>query len=192
MEIVDYSKYYWKNDFIRLRQPAIDDWEYLISNMYDSENRFFFDDEIELPIDIENYKKNFIEKIEQNDSSCICLAIEDCEGKHVGIANIFGIDERNGVFGPIGIQINVGDRNKGYGIAALRMLAIFMFNERRMHKWNSGYMQGNTSSEKLHKKLGFNIEGVRKDVTYHDGKYWGEVLCGITREEFFENEKQLR
>lgn len=185
MKDIDYSKYYWKNDFIHLRQPIASDWECLIHNMFDSESRFLFDDEIELPIDIENYKKKYIEKVEKNDDGFMCFAIENCDSKHVGIANIFGVDERNGVFGPIGIQINVEERNKGYAIAALRMLATFMFNERRMHKWNSGYMEGNAASEILHKKLGFNIEGVRKDVTFHNGRYWNEVLCGITEEEFF-------
>jgi len=189
MRSIDYSKYYWKTDFISLRQPTENDWEFVIQNMYDSESRFFFEDEIELPIDVENYKKKFVENVTQNNRNYLCFAIENNEGKHVGLANIFGIDEKNGVFGPIGIQINVEDRKKGYAIAALRMLGTYMFNERRMHKWNSGYMDGNGPSFGLHKKLGFEIEGVRKDMTYHNGKYWNEVLCGITKEQFFMNKE---
>ncbi|MBS6196304.1 MAG: GNAT family N-acetyltransferase [Clostridiales bacterium] len=186
MKEIDYSKYYWKNDFISLRQPVESDWESQLQNMYDSNNRFFFNGEIDMPVDVDKYKKEFAESIESNGKDYMCFAIENSEGKHVGIANLFGIDEKNGVFGPIGIQINVEDRRKGYAEAAARMLAVFMFNEKRMHKWNSGYMEDNTASANLHKKLGFEIEGIRKDIAFHDGKYWNEVICGITEKQFFE------
>ena len=186
---IDYSKYYWKNDFIQIRQPKIDDWETLIYNMYDSIARFYFNDEIELPIDVDSIKQWLVDSLKPGALAHISLAIENNDGKHVGIANIFGIDERNGRFGPIGIQINPTDRKKGYGVAACRMLGRYMFNERRMHKWNSGYLEENKASEALHKKLGFNIEGVQKDMCFHEGRYWNQVLCGMTEIQFFNNEK---
>ena len=183
----DFSKYYWKNDFITLRQPKIDDWEYLICNMYDNIGRFFFNEEIELPVDPVSYKQghtDFVQSIDPNKYTS--LAIENNDGKHIGVINIFGIDERNGRFGPIGIQINPADRKKGYGIAAYQMIGRYMFNERRMHKWNNGYMEENKASEALHKKLGFIVEGVQKDMYFHEGRYWNQVLCGMTEKEFFE------
>lgn len=36
----------------------------------------------------------------------------------------------------------------------------------------------------MHEKLGFVIEGLRREVLYHDGRYWNEVLCGLTRAEY--------
>lgn len=191
MKDIDYSKYYWRNDFIQLRQPKIDDWEELIHNMYDSMARFFFNEEVDMPTDIEAYKRRYIDRLEPGKLNYISFAIENNAGKHVGIANLFGVDERNGRFGPIGIQINPTDRNKGYGIAAYRMLARYMFDERRMHKWNSGYIEGNKDSEALHRKLGFITEGIQKDMYFHEGRYWNQVLCGITETQFYENEKLL-
>ena len=52
---IDYSKYYWKNDIITLRQPIESDWEYAVQNMFHSESRVLFQTEIELPTDIEPY-----------------------------------------------------------------------------------------------------------------------------------------
>ena len=52
------------------------------------------------------------------------------EVKHVGVANLFDIDERNGSFGPIGIVVNPSDRGRGYAAAAYRRLGKYMFNER--------------------------------------------------------------
>ena len=168
-----------------LRRPKEEDWVHLIHHMFDSQTRFFFNDEIDMPVDVNLYKQR-IEFLEPEKLNYVCFAIENCEGKHVGIANIFNIDERNGTFGDIGIVINPMDRGKGYATAAYRMLGKYMFNERRMHKWNNGYMEENEASAMLHKRLGFEIEGVRKDLIYHDGHYWNLVFCGMTEKQFFE------
>jgi RimJ/RimL family protein N-acetyltransferase len=181
---IDYSKYYWKNDIITLRQTVDSDWEGLVRCMFDSKARFLFNEEIEMPTDIERYRKKFIEN-EEKDFGYTSFAIENNEGRYVGSCNLFGVNERNGTFGPIGIQINVGERGKGYGVAAYRMLGKYMFNERRMHKWNNGYIEGNAGSAALHKKIGFEIEGVQKDMYFHEGRYWNQVICGITEEQFF-------
>lgn len=191
MEYGEMSRYYWKNDLIQLRRPKADDIDALLPNQYDSAARFFFNEELELPVDVEGTRKQFAESLEPGKLDYICFAIENREGEHVGIANLFGMDERNGKFGPIGLQINPAHRGKGYGIAAMRMLGNYLFQERRMHKWNSGYIEGNRASETLHKKLGFSVEGVQKDMFYHDGRYWNQVLCGITEAAFFENERRL-
>ena len=189
--IIDYSKYYWKNNLITLRQPQPDDWKELVHHMFDSHNRFFFGEKIEMPTDLEQYQKRFLENLEPGKLDYTSFAIENNEGRHVGIANLFNVDERNGSFGPIGILINPRDRGNGYAVAAYRMLGKYMFNERRMHKWNSSYFEENKASEALHKKLGFVIEGVRRDTNFHDGRYWNGVLCGLTEKEFFENEALL-
>jgi RimJ/RimL family protein N-acetyltransferase len=184
---IDYSKYYWKNSLVTLRQPVESDWEGQVRCMFDSEARFLFNEEIEMPTDVERYKKSFLEGFEKNaDPGCIWFAVENNEGMHVGLCNLFNVNERNGTFGPIGIQINVGERGKGYGVAAYRVLGKYMFNERRMHKWNNNYIEGNAGSAALHKKIGFEIEGVQKDMLFHEGRYWSMVLCGMTEKQFFE------
>lgn len=180
---IDFSEYYWKDELIRLRQPKEDDWQFMCQSFYRSEDRFMFNSEIELPLDTEGFQNRWIEHM-QNQSNYLPFAILDKNEKHVGIANIFGIDERHGCFGPIGVQINFEDRGKGYALSALRILGNYMFRERRMHKWESGCTRGNTSSEQLHMKLGFIQEGLRRENTYHDGKYWDEILFGMTRDEF--------
>lgn len=191
MPEIDYSQYYWKNSLIRLRPPKEDDWEELIHNMFDSTARFLYEEQIELPVSVEAYKQRHTDRINAEKQGYTCFAIENSEGRHVGIANLFHVDERNGTFGPISLQINPADRHKGYGSAALRLLGNYMFNERRMHKWNSCYVEGNKDSEALHKKIGFVIEGVQRDMFFHNGKHWNKVLCGMTREQFLEAEQHL-
>jgi len=38
----DYSKYYWKNDLIKLRPPVESDWEHWVRCVLDTESRMFF------------------------------------------------------------------------------------------------------------------------------------------------------
>ena len=185
---IDYSNYFWKNSIITLRQPREEDWQALVHHMFNSHTRFLFNYEIDMPTDLEKYQKKFTENLEPGKVSYTAFAIENNKGKHVGIANLFDIDEKHGKFGPIGILINPADRGNGYAMAAFRLLGKYMFNERRMHKWNSWYIEGNEASAALHKKIGFTIEGVQRDAAFHDGRYWNEVMCGITEKEFFENE----
>ena len=187
--VIDFSKYYWKNDLIHLRPPNETDWKDFLPGRFESEIRFFLNEEIEMPVDSESIRKRSIEDLEPGKLDYIPFTIENNEGKNVGWANIFDIDERNGKFGPIGIQINSSYKKMGYAVATYRMLGNYMFNERRMHKWNSGYVYGNEASEALHKKIGFIIEGIQKDMYFHKGKYWDQVIVGITEKQFFDNEK---
>ncbi len=186
---IDMSAYYWKNSVIQLRQSREEDWVERLPNLYNSEARFFFNDEIDMPVDADEQKRKHLEFLQKPDY--VCFVIENSEGKHVGVCNLFGVNERHGKFGPIGVQINPAFRRMGYGLAALRMLGEYMFNERRMHKWNSGYIEANAASAALHKKLGFTVEGIQRDDAFHNGRYWNAVLCGITETEFFQNEKKL-
>lgn len=187
---IDDSGYFWHSGPITLRRPRPDDWEALIHHMYDSQGRFFFNDEIDLPIDPETYRQRD-EFLAPDKLPYLCFAIENDAGRHVGIANVFGIDERNGVFGPVGIVIDPAERGHGYATAAYRLLGRYFFLERRMHKWNNGYLEENAASAALHRKLGFRPEGLQRDMHFHEGRYWNVVLCGMTEREFMENERKL-
>lgn len=189
--IIDYSRYFWKNSLVTLRQPREDDWQYVIHHMFDTPGRFFFNEEVDMPTDVDQYKERFIASLEPGKRNYIGFAIENSDGEHVGIANLFDVDERHGKFGPIGILINPAHRGNGYALAAFRMLGQYMFNERRMHKWNSGYIEENKASAALHKKAGFMTEGVQREIAFHEGRYWNLVMCGMTEREFFANEARL-
>lgn len=183
---IDFSRYYWCNDLIRMRQPREEDWPHICQSFYCSEDRFMFDGEIELPLDIGGFQEQYTQGL-QKKYDYLMFAILNHDEKHVGVANVFGINERHGCFGPVGVQINVDQRGKGYALSAMRMIGNYMFSERRMHKWESGCTKGNIASERLHRKMGFVQEGLRRQNTYHDGYYWDEVLYGMTREEFYDS-----
>ena len=85
MENVDYSKFYWQNELVRLRPIRMDDWKEHYYNLFDNEARFFLDSEIELPFNeeiAEQHFKNWLGEGFDNNNR-IRLTIETLEGINV-------------------------------------------------------------------------------------------------------------
>ena len=181
---IDFSRYYWQDEKIRIRKATVDDWETFYSNYYDSEARFFLDSEIELPRDPDNAKEHWRQYIERSsENNKFGFTIETYDGQFVGGASLNGVDERNGTFG-LGLVIDRNLRGQGYGTRALRILFDYAFNERRLHKYNSFIIEGNIASETMLIKIGCKHEGVVRETIFHRGRYWNEVHYGITADEF--------
>jgi RimJ/RimL family protein N-acetyltransferase len=185
MKDIDYSKYYWQNDLVRLRSPKKDDWIDHFYNYFDSESRFLLESEIELPKDYnaeEEYNKNISYDL-QNNNGRIIFSIETLDGINIGGLNINSIDERNGTFG-IGMQINKEFRGKGYGTSSMVIILDYAFNERRLHKYQGFIIEGNIASETMLIKLGCIKEGIIRGTTFYKGKYWNEIHYGLFAEEY--------
>ena len=190
MKPISYDNYYWQNDLIRLRALTFEDWENDYPNYFDSKARFHLQQEIELPPVIETIQEQSRKFANFNpETGLLMFTIETLDGTVVGALNLNSINERNGTFS-IGIQIGVGYRHKGYGTAAMRILLKYAFLERRLNKFNSGCVEGNIASIAMHKKLGCIQEGVRKQMYYSDGRYFDDILFGLTKDEFVENERK--
>ncbi|MBP1904480.1 RimJ/RimL family protein N-acetyltransferase [Paenibacillus turicensis] len=109
----------------------------------------------------------------------------------VGFINLNSIDHKNGVFS-FGLGVNKEHRNNGYATEATRIVMRYGFYELRMQKCNSSCVEINDASLKFHKNLGFIEEGRRRKIIYMNGKYYDNILLGITREEFDEIETGIQ
>ena len=191
MKPISYEKYFWQNDLVRLRASTADDWEDAYPNYFDSQSRFLLQEEMELPPVIGTIQENSRRWAGfSSESDLLMFTIETLDGTRVGGLNLNSINERRGTFG-IGIQVNIEHRGKGYGISAMRILLRYAFLERRLNKFNSGWLDGNPQSETMHKRLGCVDEGVRRQMSYSDGQYVDWFLVGLTKDEFVENERKF-
>ena len=191
MKPISYENYYWQNELVRLRALTFEDWEQGYHNYFDSKARFFLQEEMELPPVVTNVQEEYNRFANFNrETGRIMFTIETLNGISVGGLNLNSVNERNGTFS-IGIQINVEYRGKGYGTAAMRILLRYAFLELRLNKFNSGSLDGNIASAKMHEKLGCIQEGVRRQMSYSDGRYVDWILFGLTKDEFVENESKL-
>jgi Acetyltransferases, including N-acetylases of ribosomal proteins len=178
---IDYSKYFWQNDLLRIRRAKPDDWKYHQHPSYDSDERFFSDAEQELPQDEElrhEIWENYI-KTNWNSEERIILSFETHDGKYVGGGNLYGIDERNGTFGMF-----VGADEECYALSGAQLMLDYAFNERRLNNCHTEFIENDTIYKPIFEKLGFKLEGVRRQQVFHKGQYWDEHLYGMLAEEF--------
>lgn len=189
MDIVSDSGFnLWEGKKIRLRAGRESDWEQRNRETSDSNGFRLLNFGVELP-KTEEMDREFIRQyVDFKDSERrIMFAIDSLEGEHVGGINLNSVDYKNGTFS-VGLRIYRPFRNNGYGEEAFRIVLRYAFLERRLQKCNSGCVSINEPSIRVHKKIGFKEEGLRRRCIYMNGRYYDDLLLGLTREEFEENE----
>jgi len=181
---LDYSRYFWQGQKVRLRPLRKEDAEQSLISTLDSPARQLLAMGIELPTSVE-LLRSFLEARAgcKDTEGEIIFAIETLEGIHVGGIALHSRDDKNGLFG-FAVEIGRGHRQKGYGQEAVRILLKYGFWERRYQKCNSACADVNEASIALHMGLGFAEEGRRRRHIFFNGQYHDEILFGITREEF--------
>ena len=118
-------------------------------------------------------------KANWNSDECILFAFETHDGEYVGGGNLHGINERNGTFGMF-----VGATEERYAIAGAKLMLDYAFNERRLNNCHTGFIENDTIYKPIFEKLGFKLEGVRRQQVFHKGRFWDECLYGLLAEEF--------
>ncbi len=185
---MDYSKYFWQGQQIRLRPVHEEDAEQGYIASLDSPSRQMLQLGIELPSSVEMQREVLANYANCKDvDGVIVFTIETHAGTNVGGISWHTRDLKNGTFG-FGINIGAPHRQKGYAEEAARILLRYSFMEQRFQKCNSACVATNEASVKLHKKLGFVEEGRRRRHLFMNGQYYDEILFGLTREEFEANE----
>ena len=181
---VDYSRYFWQGDKVRLRPLRPEDAEQSFINSLDSPSRQLLQLGIELPTSVELLRSSLQKYVGCKDADGIILfVIENHEGINVGGISLHSRDQKNGTFG-FGIVIDREHRRRGYAEDAVRILLRYGFWERRYQKCNSACIHTNEASIQLHKKLGFMQEGRRRRNLFFNGQYHDDILFGLTRDEF--------
>ncbi|MBI5949109.1 MAG: GNAT family N-acetyltransferase [Chloroflexi bacterium] len=109
--------------------------------------------------------------------------IEDPEGQAAGEVMTVNCNLRDGVF-DYGVGLLSAYRGRGYAFDAARVLLRYYFEERRYGKAQCAVADFNEQSLRLQRRLGFREEGRRRAAFFTGGESFGEVIFGITAEEF--------
>jgi len=181
---LDYSRYFWQGERVRLRPLRVEDAEQGFANSLDSPTRQVLQLGIELPTSV-GTRRTVLEKFAgcKDADGVIVFVIETLEGVNVGGISFHSRNRKNGTFS-FGIVIQRPHRGRGCAHDAVRTLLRYAFWERRYQKCNSACVHANEASIRLHKKLGFVEEGRRRRHFFMEGEYYDSVLFGLTREEF--------
>ena len=154
---------------IRLEKFDKSDFDRLI-NWIDSEVSMI---QFSGPIFIYPITHEQLDKYINADNRLVYKAINTDSGEIIGHAEINNIDNKN-KSGRI-CRILIGDtqnRNKGLGKMIIQELTRIGFSDLQLHRLDLGVFDFNHQAIKCYKDCGFEIEGLLKDTTKMEDKYW--------------------
>jgi RimJ/RimL family protein N-acetyltransferase len=71
----------------------------------------------------------------------------------------------------------------------MRVILRYAFTEMNLQRITLGVFEYNPRAIRSYEKAGFKVEGILRQYLHREGRYWDEIMMGILREEWMENEK---
>ena len=131
-----------------------------------------------------NYHKTWFENL-KNKPLNQRLGIVAPNAGIIGISSIINIDWRNN---HAWHGIMLGDTNikgKGYGIDAVMATMRYAFDELHFERLDGSIIEYNTISYSFYcNKLGWKEEGRKRNYYFRKGRYWDQIIVGITKEDY--------
>ncbi len=172
-----------ENQHLLIRDVRFKDYEYFAEWEVDPEVTEFlsFDED-------RSYEDVVNEAIrDKNDDTKMDLTIVDKKtDKPIGRVLVTRIDRHSDSLDIT--KIYIGDKSKwgqGIGEEVMRLLLAYFFTFMHMERISLDYYTGNKKALNLYEKLGFVSEGVARNATKKDGRYYDLNLMSMLRSEFF-------
>lgn len=177
--------YFWQRGGTSLRPLQPSDVEAYLAADRDSEGKRVLNYSIGLPRSLHSQAEllpiHFKAAPERLD-----FAIENASGSFVGFAALNKINEQNGTFSTVTFILPT-HRRLGHGERSKLMMLDYMFNERRFQKYHTHCLEYNEPIQSHLRKLGCQQEGRRRRQVFTNGRYYDQILFGLTREEFLQH-----
>jgi RimJ/RimL family protein N-acetyltransferase len=84
----------------------------------------------------------------------------------------------------IGIALGREHIGRGYGTDAMRVMVSYGFRELGLHRIQLGVSPFNPAGIRAYEKAGFAEEGRRREVVWHDGRWYDEVMMSVLDHEW--------
>ncbi|MDP2685276.1 MAG: GNAT family protein [bacterium] len=112
-------------------------------------------------------------------------AIEAPEIGLIGLVSMMHIDWRNN-HAWHGVMLGDKDiKGKGFGIDTLMTCMRYAFDEMHLERLDGSMIEYNYIPYNLYcKKLGWTEEGRRRNYYFRRGRYWDQIVVGITRKDY--------
>jgi RimJ/RimL family protein N-acetyltransferase len=177
----------WHGRRVRLRAFEAADWA-AYANWDDDAEQARSLDAVPFPRSDE-HTQHWAEELASRprDGDNVRFVIEDERGEVVGDLTTHHCNPRVGTFS-YGISIRRDRRGLGYATEAIGLVLRHYFDELRYQKVTIGVYAFNEASIRLHEKLGFRQEGRLRRMTYTRGRFFDELVFGLTVEEFGERD----
>jgi ribosomal protein S18 acetylase RimI-like enzyme len=87
-------------------------------------------------------------------------------------------------FAHLGIFMLAAYQGKGYGTEALVWCLDFAFKQANLHRVMLEVAEINPRARRLYERIGFVVEGVKREHLWFDGRYWDQTIMGILDREW--------
>lgn len=141
--------------------------------------------ELGVPENLDRLQRRF-EAGEFDTTDRSLLLVIETEGTLIGtmaLKNTENLPSRSATFG-----IMIGDPaclDRGYGTEASILLLDYAFAVLGYHKINLDLFEYNARALAMYEKLGFVLEGRRRENHWSRGRFWDDILMGVTAEEWW-------
>lgn len=129
-------------------------------------------------------EEEFIDQAVQSEHDLVLGIVVQAGDRLVGVSGFHQIDFRNR---HASLGITIGEKEewgKGYGTEATRLMVRHAFETLNLNRvWLRVY-EYNQRGIRTYKKVGFQKEGVLRQDTYREGRYWDTIVMAILRAEW--------
>lgn len=123
----------------------------------------------------------------KNDQLNQRFAIEAPEIGLIGMSTIINIDWRNNHAWHGVVLGDANIRGKGYGVDNLMTIMRYAFEELHLERLDGQWIENNKIAQSLYcDKLGWKVEGRRRNYWFRKGRYWDSIIVGITKQDYHE------
>lgn len=171
-----------KNEKVYLRALEPDDYKISIEWRQDPEiwsmlvgRRYFVSEQIE---------RKWIESTYDNSTQVTLAICDSATNTHIGNISLKNIDFFNK---SASFAILIGNKDYwrgGYGTQATLLLLHHAFIDLGLERVQSIILSDNIGSVRMHKKCGFEQEGVLRNAVYKSGNHQNLIIMSILKEDF--------
>ena len=142
--------------------------------------------DIHFPSSFEFHKAWFAKLKDDTLNQRFAVEVIGTGGPIIGLSTIIRIDWKNN-HAWHGIMLGPPMQGKGYGFDVIMTTMRYAFDELHMKRLDGSMIEYNAGSIRLYcEKCGWKKEGLRRSYYFRRGKYWDQVVVGITREDYDE------
>lgn len=125
--------------------------------------------------------RRFLTEMMNSERDIVFAIIERQSGRYIGNAGLHRIDpiNRSAVFG---IAIGVRECwDHGHGTEATRLIADYAFRRLNLHRVELDVAADNPRARRVYERIGYQLEGVKRDAYYVDGAYVDGLIMSLLR-----------
>lgn len=103
----------------------------------------------------------------------------------IGLATLTNIDWKNRT-ATHGIKLFKKEvRSKGIGTDTVMSIMRYAFDELQLHKLEGSWLPYNIPSKNMYMKLGWTVEGIKRECIFKNGKYHDLEIVGILKDDYY-------